>query len=106
MNLTTPRRKNMADWPIEGDQRDPAPISPWSDWIFVAFRIVGVYLVFGFTWILFSDAVLERIATSPQQFAQWQTYKGWLFVALTAFGLQWLVHRQVERLASSREQLL
>jgi PAS domain S-box-containing protein len=35
-------------------------------------------------WIWLSDALLARLVPDPEQQALWQTYKGWLFVAVSA----------------------
>jgi PAS domain S-box-containing protein len=68
-------------------------------------------LIAGF-WIWFSDALLARILSDPAQFAAWQTYKGWFFVAISAL-LLWAErawsNRRVEevesRLRASNDRL-
>jgi len=45
--------------------------------------ILGPYLVFGVLWILFSDALLLRLAPDPEAFVRGSTYKGWVFVVGT-----------------------
>jgi len=86
---------------------DVLPLRPsmWSDWTFASIRIVGMYLAFGFVWILLSDRLLQWLLPEPAAFARWQTYKGWIFVGLTASVLHWLVHSQVDRLGKSQEAL-
>ena len=42
-----------------------------------------VYFVFGFLWILFSDKALLRISHSKHFYAEYQTYKGWIYVFVT-----------------------
>jgi len=47
-------------------------------------RPVVLYAVFGFIWILYSDRVLGSLVQDPSVYAQFQTYKGWFYVLLTA----------------------
>jgi len=47
-------------------------------------RIALVYALCGGIWILLSDRLLAVLVTDPRLYAQWQTYKGWLFVAVTS----------------------
>ncbi|MCC6455873.1 MAG: PAS domain S-box protein [Caldilineaceae bacterium] len=49
-----------------------------------AIGIALLYAVVGGLWIWLSDALLARLLPDPIQFAIWQTYKGWIFVAFTA----------------------
>ncbi|MFW5695017.1 MAG: histidine kinase dimerization/phosphoacceptor domain -containing protein [Alkalispirochaeta sp.] len=46
-------------------------------------KIAGVYLLFGFIWILISDTLVMMVSTSTDQFARLQTAKGWVYVLLT-----------------------
>ena len=48
-----------------------------------AVLITGIYLVFGFLWILFSDRLLKLIVEDIDEFARLQTYKGWFYVGIT-----------------------
>jgi PAS domain S-box-containing protein len=50
----------------------------------MALIVSGLYTVFGFAWIVLSDLVVHRIARDPEQSAQIQSIKGWLFVLLSA----------------------
>lgn len=47
-------------------------------------RISGLYLLFGFLWILGSDRVLHLFVANPEQEMLLQTYKGWAFVLCSA----------------------
>lgn len=42
------------------------------------------YIALGVSWILFSDVAVERLAPSPADAARFQTYKGVLYVLLSA----------------------
>lgn len=50
----------------------------------LAYSIVGAYAVFGGLWILLSDRILGVLAPDPAAYANFQTYKGWFYVAVTA----------------------
>jgi two-component system, cell cycle sensor histidine kinase and response regulator CckA len=49
-----------------------------------ALRIVLIYTVFGFGWILFSDTAVAWFTTDAEQLARIQIFKGWTYVFLTA----------------------
>lgn len=55
--------------------------------------IVLLYAIIGGLWILFSDRILVSLAADPATVARLQTYKGWLFVAVTAVLLLHLISR-------------
>jgi signal transduction histidine kinase len=44
----------------------------------------GLYLLLGSLWILFSDRILIIFIKDPVILTHFQTYKGWLFVAVTS----------------------
>lgn len=67
-------------------------------------RTIGLYILFGGTWILFSDRLLEMI-TTPHQFAVVQTYKGWFYVLITALLLLQLLRRDYLSIQRSQEAL-
>lgn len=60
-------------------------------------RIALIYLVFGGLWILFSDRLLDRFATTPQALTEIQTYKGWFFVAASALLIFFLLRHSLEK---------
>lgn len=61
-------------------------------------KTILIYIVFGFIWILFSDNVLSVIITDPQKFLEFQTFKGWLFVLITAALLYFLIKMDNSRI--------
>ncbi|GAP08059.1 protein containing HD-GYP domain [Anaerolinea thermolimosa] len=67
-------------------------------------RTIGLYILFGGAWILFSDRLLEVI-TTPHQFAVAQTYKGWFYVLMTALLLHQLLRRDYLSIQRSQEAL-
>ena len=77
--------------------REPFTARP-STALRVGLRVAGLYALAGALWILFSDRFLVQLVQDPQQWLLLQTYKGWIFVAVTALLLAWLVTRLVQRL--------
>src|SRR5438876_12142052 len=61
-----------------------------------ALRIALIYVLFGALWIVFSDEVVE-LFLSPSTIHRYhiQTLKGWLFIAVTAGALYFLIRRTV-----------
>ncbi|MEA2572734.1 MAG: hypothetical protein QOH93_32 [Chloroflexia bacterium] len=57
--------------------------------------IAAVYLVFGALWVLLSDQLARALFTDLETFTWVQTYKGWLFIALTTMLLYSLIKRTV-----------
>lgn len=77
-----------------------------------ALRVSLIYAVFGGLWILLSDRALEALVDDAATLTVLQTWKGWLFVAVTAvlvFGLVWRqLFRQDElsaEVSASQQQL-
>ena len=50
------------------------------------------YIALGVSWILFSDLAVERLVPSPADAARFQTYKGVLYVLLSAGVIYALLH--------------
>jgi len=71
-----------------------------------ALRVAGIYLLFGVLWILVSDRVLAMLlAGHGESITVFQTYKGWLFVFLTAVLIYILTRDALQRLLTVRGQL-
>jgi signal transduction histidine kinase len=64
-----------------------------------------IYAIAGGLWILFSDRMLSALITNAQLLTRMQTYKGWLFVALTSWMLYELVTRYRVELRSAEKEL-
>lgn len=47
-------------------------------------KVVVIYLIFGFSWILFSDQLLSLVVSDYQKYKIIQSYKGIFYVLLTA----------------------
>jgi len=60
-------------------------------------QIIIIYLIFGFTWIIFSDNFLMYAVKNLDVYAVIQTYKGMIFVGLTALLLFFLIRTYYEK---------
>lgn len=69
-----------------------------------ALMVVALYLTVGILWILFSDRLVVLMFDDVSHQAQAQTWKGWVFVVITAGALYGLLLRQF-RLDRSSLQL-
>lgn len=68
-------------------------------------QIVFYYLIFGIGWILLSDYLLQLMTTGAQ-YQVLQTYKGLVFIFLTAVIIYLLVNSRISRLNQTRKALL
>lgn len=68
---------------------------PFHRWIFT---VVIIYGVCASSWIFLSDHLLEWLLADSHLIVQASLYKGWFFVALTAFLLYTLLHHQRHQL--------
>lgn len=50
----------------------------------LATRIVFIYLLFGLFWIFFSDTILASLTSDYAQLLRYSTYKGWIYILITA----------------------
>ncbi|MBK6962901.1 MAG: response regulator [Bacteroidales bacterium] len=48
------------------------------------YRFTAIYVLLGFLWILFSDSILGSLIHDHDLLTRTQTYKGWLYVTVTA----------------------
>jgi light-regulated signal transduction histidine kinase (bacteriophytochrome) len=76
----------------EMEQRSDAPV-PLSPLRHLPRTIALIYLAAGVFWIFVTDHFLLWLKFEPARFAQWQTYKGWLFV----FGSALLLYAVLRR---------
>ncbi|MBN2526611.1 MAG: PAS domain S-box protein [Deltaproteobacteria bacterium] len=71
--------------------------------------VVLVYAFFGYLWIKYSDLFLGSIVNDAAALTQLQTWKGWLFITITAILLYSLViqhTREVLKRAGERRNLM
>ncbi|MEO8287361.1 MAG: PAS domain S-box protein [Chloroflexota bacterium] len=85
---------------------DKSKIGRPSKRAIISMRIVGVYILVGAVWILTTDSILAAIIRDRDTLSVAQTFKGWVFIAVTGlllYGLiRWGMHSQRE----SEEALL
>lgn len=70
-----------------------------------AFRVSGVYLLISSLWILFSDQAVYILLDDPAHITFAQSIKGWGFVLTSAFVIFALMHRELQRLRTTRIEL-
>ena len=69
-------------------------------------KIAVIYAVFGGLWILFSDMILESMVSDTATLSAIQTYKGWLYVFITAclvYALVLNLHKKLHTYLSQLE---
>jgi PAS domain S-box-containing protein len=69
-------------------------------------KIVAIYSLFGGLWIYLSDEVLGLLVRDPDIITRIATYKGLLFIAITAALLYYLIGRYIFRLNESARQII
>jgi len=61
------------------------------------YKITLFYLLAGGLWILFSDRILFVLINDSTTLSEFQTYKGWFYVVVTAIILFYLVKNHLEK---------
>ncbi|WP_161794796.1 PAS domain-containing protein [Desulfonatronum thioautotrophicum] len=69
-------------------------------------RTVIIYVLVAGAWIAFSDYLLAMVVDDPDLLTRLQTYKGWLFVLVTAVLLYFVLRGQVRILEEKSRQLI
>lgn len=83
----------------------------WSKIKKFEYGVVGLYLIIGGLWILFSDRIAAGLTDSEDVLTRIQTYKGWFYVLTTGGSLFVLLRiylvklRKAEKLAKENDQL-
>ncbi len=68
-------------------------------------KITLIYVVVAALWIAYTDHLLELVVSDPNYLSTLQTYKGWLYVFLTAVGLFFLIKEHDNQLQSKKVEL-
>lgn len=68
-------------------------------------KVIIIYLIIGFSWIYFSDALLLELTTDINQFNQLQTYKGTFYVIFTAVIFFFLLKKYIGNLRDQKRKL-
>lgn len=87
--------------PFLPGNRNPKASTPTRS----ATRIVSAYLVVAGLWIGFSDRILFTLVSDRSTLARVETLKGWLFVAVTAAGLFWILRAKLDQRREDEEKL-
>ena len=69
------------------------------------FRITALYLVFGFAWILLSDKLMNFMFKDIEDLSTAQTFKGILFILITALILFLFAKNHSKSINHARELL-
>lgn len=67
----------------------------------IPLKIALLYALFGGIWILFSDHFLSLLVADRSRLTVWSTVKGWVYVAVTAGLLYWLITRYADEMHRS-----
>ena len=67
-------------------------------------RITLVYLIIGALWIYFSDRIVYLIAPNQKMFLMLNTYKGWIYVIVTAIILYILISGLLKKVEQSEQE--
>jgi len=67
--------------------------------------IAGIYAAISAAWVALSDRLAVRLTTDSAALTAIQTFKGWVFVALTAVMLFALIQRAMNRELAARDAL-
>lgn len=70
-----------------------------------ALSIPLIYASIGALWILFSDRILASFIHDIELYAQYQTYKGWVYVCATSLFLYLLIRAYVSRVEKYENEL-
>ena len=70
-----------------------------------SYRITALYLIFGLTWILLSDKLLDFLIKDLETLNDVQTYKGFFFIFITSLMLFILVREHMKSIRKARELL-
>ncbi|HID61832.1 MAG TPA: GAF domain-containing protein [Anaerolineae bacterium] len=76
-----------------------------SEGLHTPLKIAAAYALIGGLWILFSDRLLALLVSDPETLARLQTFKGWLYVIITACLLYVLVRRSIANIQRSEQAL-
>jgi PAS domain S-box-containing protein len=87
------------------EERDSAQDTRHRHPVHHALQITGVYLAIGTLWILFSDALLNRLIEDPEAAARLQSVKGIIYVVVTALVIYGLLHRAFRSLYEANREL-
>lgn len=71
----------------------------------IPLKITLIYIFAGSLWILLTDRILSSLVVDTATLTRLQTYKGWLFILITALLLHFLISRDIVSLRRSEREL-
>jgi len=83
----------------------PPPVDAGRGVVFFAARVALLYLAMGVAWIALSDYGVAMLARDEAALHQLQTWKGWLYVAVTSLLLFALIRRHAGRAMAYEKRL-
>lgn len=81
-----------------------APDRSNRTWL-LSLRVVALYLLVSIIWVPLSDRAVARIADTAAELTRLRTFKGWLWVALTAALLYGLIAQAIRTAKKAHESL-
>jgi diguanylate cyclase (GGDEF)-like protein/PAS domain S-box-containing protein len=70
-----------------------------------AFNLSLIYLIYGVVWILTTDQLLEFFFGTSHTYNLLQTFKGWIYVALTSLFVYWLIVSTLQLYQDARNKV-
>ncbi len=67
-------------------------------------KICLIYLVIGFIWVCFSDRIINKLVKDSEMLLIISTYKGWLYVIITAPILYLVIRSILKKSLFSRKK--
>uniref|UniRef100_UPI003217AF85 sensor histidine kinase n=1 Tax=uncultured Draconibacterium sp. TaxID=1573823 RepID=UPI003217AF85 len=68
------------------------------------YKITLIYLMIGGAWIIFSDQLIYSLSDNTNVLTELQTYKGWLYVTITAILLFFLIKKHLIKLRKAEQK--
>ncbi|QRX63642.1 GHKL domain-containing protein [Dysgonomonadaceae bacterium zrk40] len=69
------------------------------------YSITILYLLIGGLWIIFSDKILYLLINESSRLSEFQTYKGWFYVIITAIGLFFFIKKHLNKRRNLEKEL-
>jgi C4-dicarboxylate-specific signal transduction histidine kinase len=69
------------------------------------YKITILYLLAGGLWILFSDKILDFLINDKTKLSEFQTYKGWFYVIVTAIFLYFFIRKHLNKRRNLEKEL-
>lgn len=65
--------------------------------IYGALKISVIYFIAGCIWIFSSDTILKIFIPDREEYAVFQTYKGWIFILISSILLFFLLYKELKK---------